>query len=120
MLNYLPDDEYDYILKKSFLGVVTLDVGMEKYSIPSKTFTYMHYGLPVLNFSTQISEISKLINSENIGHNYTDINAFLFFLSLIKKNPVFYNKLKSNCIQIANKNFSVNNASLFYNYIFEN
>jgi glycosyltransferase involved in cell wall biosynthesis len=108
----LPPDEFDYILHKSSLGIVTLEKLMENYSIPSKTFSYLSHGLPLINFSSNFSEITSLVNKYQIGINF-DINDYNTSLQSLKKlleNEQNLSILKLNAYQISEKHFSPKNA----------
>lgn len=108
----LPPDEFDYILHKSSLGIVTLEKEIENYSIPSKTFSYLSHGLPLINFSSNYSEITSLVNKFQIGINFdiNDYNTRLQILKNLMSNEQNLSILKSNAYQISEEHFSPKNA----------
>jgi len=120
VLDFLPNEELGYLLSISYFGLVTLDKGMENFSIPSKTYSYLHHSLPILSFSSNGSELYDLILKNNVGYNYIEKFKFLNFLSSLNENPELYLKLKENACGLALSKYSVNNISLMFEYIYDN
>jgi hypothetical protein len=114
-LSKLPSDEFDYILHKSSLGIVTLEKAMENFSFPSKTFSYLSHGLPILNFSSKSSEISTLVNKYQIGMNFDvdDYNNSLEILKNLVVNKYNLSVISKTAYQVSEKHFSPNNAKIY-------
>jgi glycosyltransferase involved in cell wall biosynthesis len=108
----LPSDEFDYILYKSSLGIVTLEKAVENFSVPSKTFSYLSHGLPILNFSSKFSEITEIVNRHNIGINF-DVNDYQTCLEGLKNfiaNKHNLSVISETAYQVSEKYFSPKNA----------
>ena len=115
----LPIVEFDYILHKSSLGIVTLEKEMENFSIPSKTFSYLSHGLPLVNFSSEFSEITSLINKYHIVINFdiNDYNTRMQALKSLIANEQILSNFKLNAFKISEEYFSPKNAKSYLIYI---
>ena len=67
LLRYQPQDVFEGILKESDLCVVTLAKGMEKYSVPSRAFTFMSAGKPIIAAMVDNSDIGSIIRENDCG-----------------------------------------------------
>ena len=66
-LDRLDISEFHFVMNLCHFGIVALDERVAEYSVPSKTFSYLGYKLPLLNFSTQTSEVYGLIEKYQIS-----------------------------------------------------
>jgi hypothetical protein len=115
LLNRLETSEFNFVMNLCDFGIVALDESMANYSVPSKTFSYLGYKLPLLNFSTKTSEVYKLIEKHQIGINF---NTKIFqegkaVLDNLIQNKIAYNDLKNNALNISQDLFSKSNAKLY-------
>lgn len=114
-LNRLEVSEFNFIMNLCHFGIVALDESMANYSVPSKTFSYLGFKLPLLNFSTEKSEVYALIEKYHIGINF-DMNAFQkgkIELDNLIKDTIAYNELKNNAFIISQDLFSKSNAEIY-------
>jgi hypothetical protein len=114
-LNRLETSEFNFVMNLCHFGIVALDESMANYSVPSKTFSYLGYKLPLLNFSTKTSEVYKLIEKHQIGVNF-NTNIFLEGKALLDnliQNKIDYDDLKNNAFNISQDLFSKSNAKLY-------
>jgi colanic acid biosynthesis glycosyl transferase WcaI len=114
-LNRLEISEFNFIMTLCHFGIVTLDETMANYSVPSKTFAYLGYKLPLLNFSTKTSEVYKLIEKYKVGINF-DTNIFLegkIELDCLIQDKAAYNELKNKAFLISQELFSKSNAEIY-------
>lgn len=114
-LNRLEISEFNFVMNLCHFGIVALDEAMANFSVPSKTFSYLGYKLPLLNFSTKTSEVYKLIEKFQIGINF-DNNIFLekiIELDNLIQDKIVYNELKNNVFFISKDLFSKSNAEIY-------
>lgn len=71
-LPYQSDEDYLRILAASDACLVTLRPGMERYSLPSKTFTFLSAGKPILGLLQPGNDISTILEQHDVGWNSTD------------------------------------------------
>jgi glycosyltransferase involved in cell wall biosynthesis len=67
LLKYQPQELFEGILKESDVCVVTLAKGMEKYSVPSRAFTFMSAGKPIIAAMVDNSDIGSIIRKSDCG-----------------------------------------------------
>lgn len=117
----LPFSEYVALLKISKFGIVTLDKEMETFSVPSKTFSYLNAGLPVLNFTSMNSEVYTLIAKHNIGFNVNcnQITESCKELNKIIESDEIYMDLKKNSSKVSSILFSSENTGKYLELIKE-
>jgi colanic acid biosynthesis glycosyl transferase WcaI len=118
-LNRLETSEFNFVMNLCHFGIVALDESMANYSVPSKTFSYLGYKLPLLNFSTKTSEVFKLIEKHHFGINF-DTNIFLegkVLLDNLLQDKIAYNDLKNNAFKISQDLFSKSNAEIYLRII---
>ena len=75
---YFPDEIYDKVLSCADCLVVTLEKSAEGLGVPSKTYTYLASGKPLLGILSENTDIGKMIESENIGFrvNQDEVSEF--------------------------------------------
>jgi hypothetical protein len=114
-LNRLENTEFHFVMNLCHFGIVALDESMANYSVPSKTFSYLGYRLPLLNFSTQTSEVHTLIEKYRVGINFNTKNFNLGKIELdnLIQNKTEYNILKNNAFCITQDLFSKSNAQIY-------
>lgn len=114
-LNRLEISEFNFVMNLCHFGIVALDESIANYSVPSKTYSYLGYKLPLLNFTTKTSEVYKLIEKHQVGINF-DTNIFLeakAILDNLIQNKIAYNELKNNAFNISKDLFSKSNAEIY-------
>lgn len=119
LLDRLEISEFNFVMNICHFGIVALDESMANFSVPSKTFSYLAYKLPLLNFSTKTSEVYKLIEKFQVGINF-DTNIFLegkIKIDNLIKNKIAYNELKNNAFSISQDLFSKSNAEIYLKII---
>ena len=115
----LPYVKFMLLLSISNMGVVTLDKTMEHYSVPSKTATYLNEGLPILNFSSQNSEVYTIVENYKIGINVipNDLDTAYKEIEKLITNVNLYNRFRENAFLISNNLFSSFNSKQYYDDI---
>jgi glycosyltransferase involved in cell wall biosynthesis len=112
----LPYTKFMLLLRISNMGVVTLDKSMEHYSVPSKTATYLNEGLPILNFSSQNSEVYSIVENYKIGINVlpNDLDKAYKEIEKLITNVNLYNRIRENSLLISTNLFSSYNSKQYY------
>jgi len=114
-LNRLEVTEFNFVMNLCHFGIVALDESMANYSVPSKTFSYLGFKLPILNFSTKKSEVYRLIEKYHFGINF-DTNLFQkgkIELDNLIEDEIAYNELKNNAFIVSQDIFSKSNAEVY-------
>ena len=112
----LPYAKFMLLLRISNMGVVTLDKTMEHYSVPSKTASYLNEGVPILNFSSQNSEVYSIVENYKIGINVlpNELDTTYKEIEKLITNVNLYNRFRENSFLISNNLFSSFNAKKYY------
>ena len=69
-IHYIPHqsvDQANAIVATASLGIVSLVPGIYRYAFPSKTFTYMALGIPVLAVVERDGDLARLVEEDGIG-----------------------------------------------------
>lgn len=118
LLPYQDKSILPYSLSSADIGVVSLGVGAENISVPSKTYYMLAAGSAILALSSEQSELGLLIADYQCGKVFEkpsaqDIAAFIILLSKDVELLKQY-KLQSRKAAL---NFTPLNAGLYYQYI---
>jgi glycosyltransferase involved in cell wall biosynthesis len=73
--SYQPDEIYQEVLATGDLLVTSLEKGVEGTAVPSKTYSYLAGGKPILGIMNDSSEIGSMIIKYNLGINMGEGNA---------------------------------------------
>jgi len=95
---YLEESEYMKVLGNADGFLVTLEKGLAGLAVPSKFYTYLAAGKPIIAVVDQHSEVALTINEENIGiviqHN--DADSFIKALLTMIGNPDLVKQMGAN------------------------
>jgi glycosyltransferase involved in cell wall biosynthesis len=107
-------DMLPYSLSAADLSVVTLGKEASGLSIPSKIFSLMSVGSPVMCIADLESELVSLVNRCQIGACFleTEIEAMIAFIQAVKSNKDYHSQLQQNALT-ASKEFGPENAFKF-------
>lgn len=108
---YLPFDEIKYSMNAASLGVVTLTPATANVSVPSKTYNYLGYGLPILNIAPSNTEVGAILDKYECGASYRpdDIKGITEFIRKCSQDSDYMSDLKTNTFT-AGQNFTSANA----------
>lgn len=114
MLPLQPVEMLPYSLSAADLAVVALGKEASGLSIPSKTFSSMSVGTPLLCIAATDSELAALINNYQIGKCFdpTEIAQMVNFIHLVKSDKAYHQRLQQNSLKAA-ENFGPENALKF-------
>lgn len=66
-LEHRPQAAVERLIADSDVGLIALQPGLYRYAYPSKTATYMKLGRPLLVCMEKTSELSRMVESEDLG-----------------------------------------------------
>lgn len=75
MYGFLVGDEYLKMLESADCYLVSLERGVEGMSVPSKTYSYLAAGRPLLSIMSSDTDISKQLNTNNAGYSFNQGDA---------------------------------------------
>ncbi|MBU3635557.1 glycosyltransferase family 4 protein [Polynucleobacter sp. es-GGE-1] len=103
----IPAKEIPGLYTQCHIGVISLDLRHRTHNIPGKFLSYMRSGLPVLAFTSQSSDLSKMISSYHVGAACDDVNSdslVPIIEKLLDENN--YEEMKFNAVKMSNTLFS--------------
>ena len=82
--------------------------------MPSKFFSYLSVGSPVISIAESESDLAKIVETNNVGRNFEDANIDEVLQSIItlKKNAELQDGFRKNSLQTSHL-FSSDNAYKF-------
>lgn len=102
-------EENNYIINLADIALVTLSSGMYGLGVPSKTYNILAAGKPILFIGDLNSEISLLIQEEQIGYCFDaiDNHGLLKFLNSISvQNLPSFHKMGLKARKVVEKKYS--------------
>ena len=113
VLPEMEPSELEGLLSKCFLGLISLDVRHKTHNIPGKFLTYLKNGLPVLAHVNKGTDLMSIINESSVGLAVSgfDIEAMKKFIERLTVDEIMYDKMKQNCIQLSNANYTAEVAA---------
>lgn len=96
--SFLPDGEFEALLRAASLGIVTLEPGMEPLGVPSKTYNLLAAGVPLIAVSGADSEVARLIAERQVGYlvPHGDAGAFASAVTALAAEPQRWLALSAN------------------------
>ncbi|MAI66300.1 MAG: hypothetical protein CMJ26_00310 [Phycisphaerae bacterium] len=89
LLGYTPQEEFNDALNCCDALIVTIAKGIDGISFPSKLYTCLSVGRPIIAFSTPKSELRPIIEQNGIGawFDITDAEGFVEYVRKMIANP---------------------------------
>ncbi|MDG1137695.1 MAG: glycosyltransferase, partial [Phycisphaerales bacterium] len=89
LLGYTPQEEFNDALNCCDALIVTIAKGIDGISFPSKLYTCLSVGRPIIAFSTPKSELRPIIEQNGIGawFDITDAEGFVEYVRKMMANP---------------------------------
>ena len=89
LLGYTPQEEFNDALNCCDALIVTIAKGIDGISFPSKLYTCLSVGRPIIAFTTPKSELRPIIEQNDIGawFDITDTDGFVAYIRKMITNP---------------------------------
>lgn len=71
VLPYQPEEKFVRLVRSSNACFVVLEPGMERLSLPSRAFTFLSAGKPLITCMSSEADIAKMVAEEECGWNIT-------------------------------------------------
>lgn len=108
VLPYQPVNQLPFSLSSADLAVVTLIAGASTLSVPSKTFSFLSVGSPILSIATDDSELALLTKEYDFGRCFpaNNIQEIVDFIEQLAVNSELAARYKNNA-QKASRCFDI-------------
>jgi glycosyltransferase involved in cell wall biosynthesis len=122
MMGYQPKDELPHVLTASHLSVVHLEKEIEGLAMPSKLYTILACGTPVLAFCDEKSDLGKIVKDADCGYivNHDNVDNIIQSIEQLKNNPEKQKLFSKNARCYFENNYTFERALQKYVEIFKN
>lgn len=111
VLENLPREQYEEIIKESDVGLITLDPRFTIPNYPSRILSYMEYSKPVIAATDTASDIKELVNVAKCGEWVWSGDKKKFVKTIVKMaNNRELNKMGENGRKYIEMNFNLNTS----------
>lgn len=86
-LPYQPEQDFAQIVLQADTCLVTLQPGLDAYSAPSRAYTFLSAGTPIIALMPQDTELAKLVTDEKCGWNVINSDQLSQLLERLICNP---------------------------------
>lgn len=86
-LPFQPVEKFIRILTSSDACLVTIGKGLENLALPSRTFTFMSAGKPIITIMNPEADVAKIIRENNCGWNAQTPDELADLILNLLKNP---------------------------------
>jgi glycosyltransferase involved in cell wall biosynthesis len=107
-LPFQPEEVLPYSLSTGDIGIVSLAAGAEGISMPSKTYYAMAAGSALLGFSTEQSDLARVMHTHQCGINIApgDVESAASAIRLLHGQPALLRTLRENARGAAETHYS--------------
>lgn len=97
LLPYQPYDMLPHSLAAADIGVITLEVDASQVSVPSKTYSTLAVGVPLLCLAGEKSELANLVRKHKVGEIFApdDVPAIAQWILDLKNDKARYAELST-------------------------
>ena len=83
---YQPEQEFAQIVQESDACLVTLQPGLDAFSAPSRAYTFLSAGTPIIALMPSDTELAKLITTQKCGWNVVNNDQLSLLLESLVDN----------------------------------
>ena len=116
LLGYTPQEEFNDALNCCDALIVTIAKGIDGISFPSKLYTCLSVGRPIIAFSTPKSELRPIIEENDIGKwcAIDDSESFVAYVRHLMANPEIVRSVGQNARKLLETHYTVKKAGKAY------
>lgn len=107
LFDYCYSEEYNQVLNTADVFISTLDKGIEGLGVPSKTYSYLAIGKPIIAIMNKNSEIGNLVIENDIGivEESDNVIRIVDFIKNIKYDHKLYCDFSNNAYNLFKSNY---------------
>lgn len=105
---FLHGTEFTDVLKIADAYIVSLEKGVEALSVPSKTYSYMAVGRPLLAIMSEETDIAKDVNDNNIGFiiEQGDVRRMVQAITTLKEDKKLVAEMGQRCREVYEQKYT--------------
>jgi glycosyltransferase involved in cell wall biosynthesis len=102
LMEYLNDNDYNLLLNSADVFVTSIEKDVIGLCVPSKTYSYLALGKPIIAVMSKESEIGKMVDENNLGVRVDngDVKSLVDFIINIKNDNDLRKKISDNVISL--------------------
>ncbi len=118
----MPNKDIIKVYRNTHAGIAPVVKGIENVAFPSKIISYTMAGLPVLSFSSENSDIERIIMENKLGINYSydGENSLVNKIIEIMSNKLDQDQIKNKAKSIFSERKTLNKWNKMHNTIIAN
>ncbi len=119
---FMPNKDIIKVYRNTHAGIAPVVKGIENVAFPSKIISYTMAGLPVLSFSSENSDIERIIMENKLGINYSydGENSLVNKIIEIMSNKLDQDQIKNKAKSIFSERKTLNKWNKMHNTIIAN
>lgn len=108
IFDFLHGDDYKYALKNSSVLLVSLEKEISGLAVPSKTYSYMMAGKPIISIMDRETDIAEMLEISKSGFNVEPgkVNHLVEVISNLNKNVDQQDLMGKNCKKLFLDNYT--------------
>jgi glycosyltransferase involved in cell wall biosynthesis len=115
-IHYLPHqtvDKANAIIAQASLGIVSLNPGIYRYAFPSKTFTYMACGVPIIAVVEKDGELARMVEENGVGVCSHDHSANAIAIAIIHAidNGIVAEEISKHVVSTYNATYHIDKVT---------
>lgn len=118
---YQSKEVLPHLQAASHLSVVHLEKEIEGFAFPSKLYTVLAAGTPVLALCSESSRLARIVKEAECGYSaqHENVNELVNKIKELKNNPALINKFRKNARRYFEENYTLEKALDKYENIFK-
>lgn len=113
-LGFQPEDRFTKILSSADACLVTLQPGMDRLSAPSRAYTFLSAGRPLVAMMPSDADLAKMISETDVGWNVLDGHELAELAREMKENLPEIEKRGVNARALYDERFTKSRVSQEY------
>jgi glycosyltransferase involved in cell wall biosynthesis len=121
LLGYTPQEEFNDALNCCDALIVTIAKGIDGISFPSKLYTCLSVGRPIIAFSTPKSELRQIVEEKQIGQwcDIHDTDAFVSYVRHLMANPEEAKSVGAKAREVLETQYTIEKSGKAYYDVLE-
>lgn len=101
VLGFCDGATFGHLLSTASCGLVSLDQHMLGLGVPSRTYTYLCAGLPVLALIPDSSETAVQLTTTGAGYLARDVETMMAYVRKLQRDTQMYNRMSAAALAAA-------------------
>ena len=104
-LPFQSEERFAQLVSASDACIVALEPGLEKLALPSRAFTFLSAGRPLLTLMAPKADVAELVAETNCGWNVASSHELISHLRSLLENPELLKQAAANARKVYDERF---------------